>query len=68
MSTFSRKEQGSTNRLTDPRLGGWMHLESDNAERLFGRKSHHISEIGIQCHEYAAVFNGEAQDLFVCGS
>ena len=62
------KEQGSTNCLTNPLLGGWMHPQSDNTERSLGRKSHHISEIGIQRHEYAAVLNSEAQDLFVGGS
>src|SRR5450432_4118798 len=65
---FLEKEQGPTNRLTDPLFAGWMHLQADNTECPLGRKSHHISEIGIQCHEYAAVLNGEAQDLFVGGS
>ncbi len=41
-----------------------MHLQPDNTERLLGRKSHYIREIGIQCHEYAAALDSETKDLF----
>lgn len=57
------KEQRLTNCLTDSLLGGWMHVQPDDSERLLGRKSHHIREIGIQGHEHAAVLNSETQDL-----
>jgi hypothetical protein len=41
------KKQGSTNRLTDSLLGRRMHLQSDNTQRMLGRKAHYIREIGI---------------------
>jgi hypothetical protein len=62
---ISKKEQGTPNRLPDSLLGGRMELQSDDAERALGRKADHIREIGIQRHEYAAVLNREAQNLFI---
>src|SRR5256885_3740085 len=58
-------EQRSSKCLTDSLLGGRMHLQPNHAERLRGRKSHHIREIGVQRYENAAVLNGKAQDLFI---
>jgi hypothetical protein len=46
-------------------LGGRMHLQPNNTERLLGREPHHVREIGVQCHEHAAVLNSDAKDLFV---
>ena len=50
-------EQRSSNCLTDSLLGGRMHLQPNHAERLRGRKSHHVREIGVQRDENAAVLN-----------
>ena len=61
-------EQRSSNCLTDSLLGGGMHLQPNDAERLPGRESHYVREIGIQRYEHAAVFNREAQDLLVGSS
>lgn len=58
-------EQRATNCLANSLLGGRMHLQPNNTERLRGRESHHVREIGIQPYERAAVFNREAQNLFV---
>ena len=63
-----KKEHGSTNCLTDPVFGSWMHLQPDNAERPLWRKSHHVREIGIQRYQDAAVLNGESQDPFIVRS
>lgn len=58
-------EQRSPNCLTDPLLGGGMHLQPNDAESLLGWESHHVGEIGIQRHEHTTVLDREAQDLFV---
>jgi hypothetical protein len=54
------EEQGSAYRLTNPFFGRWMDLQPDNTKRLLWRKPHHVREVGIQRHEDAAVFDGEA--------
>jgi len=46
---------------------GWVQLQTDNTERLPGRKSHHMGEAGVQRHRNAAVIDSEAQEPFVGG-
>jgi hypothetical protein len=65
---ISEQEHGALNGLSDSLFGGRMHLPSDYTERRFGRKSHHIREIGIQRYERATILNGEPEDLFVAGA
>jgi hypothetical protein len=49
-------------------FGGRMHLQPNHSQRLRGRKSHHVREIGVQRDENAAVLDSKAQDLFVSRS
>ena len=45
-------------------MAGWTFNRTTPSARS-GGKPRHISEIGIQCHEHAAVLDGELQDVFV---
>src|SRR5579863_7087032 len=62
------KEHSAANGLPDPFLGSRMNLQSDDAERFFGRESYYVREIRVQRYEHAAAVDREAQNLFIVGA